>query len=95
MTDRLVPAADILGNEVAKSLEVLHKDLEAARERMQRLLAQVGKPAVCRGPNCGKGLWMVKHNSGRFTPYDPDGTNHFITCIDAPLFKREKEKHAR
>lgn len=89
-SEKLVPAADILGNEVAKTLEALYKDLEAARKLMQNLLKLVGRPAVCRGPNCGKGLWMVKLNSGSSMPYDPDGVPHWGRCVDAALFKKEK-----
>jgi hypothetical protein len=53
----------------------------------------VGLEAVCRGARCGKRIVMVRHHdTGRLTPYDFDGVNHFITCVDAPLFKNKGAK---
>ena len=63
--------------------------LDAAAQRMRALLAHVGLPGQCKG--CAARIIWVRHiDSGRNTPYDGDGTNHFITCPEAAKFKREK-----
>jgi hypothetical protein len=74
-----VPVVERLGNEVA-----------ALRKIIADLLKHVGQPAVCRGPQCQQGIFMVFHRSGKLTPYNADGTNHFGTCIDRELFRKEK-----
>lgn len=92
MTDELpLPPEERVGNIAAKRIGELHKQLEVERGRMAALLKHVGFSAVCRGPRCGKSIVMVRHHdTGRMTPYDFDGTNHFITCVDAPMFKKKE-----
>jgi hypothetical protein len=107
MIERMVPAAEILGNEIAKNLQQLHQDLQAVHKEletaacsylgmlknMQDLLKHVGKPALCKG--CGAEIVFIRHiDSGRFTPYNRDGVNHFATCPQAPLFKRSKKEES-
>jgi hypothetical protein len=65
-------------------------ELENTRKRLAMLLNAVGVPGSCLGPNCHADVLWVVHINGRRTPYDPDGTNHFITCPDRELFKRRR-----
>jgi len=90
----MIPAAEILGNHVAKTLQDLHQQIEAAKLITQALLKHVGAPALCKG--CGAQILFVRHtaSSGKLTPYDPDGLNHFGTCPKAAQFKRPKTKEA-
>jgi len=74
-----VSLVERLGNEVA-----------ALRLSMATLLRNMGDPAICTGPTCkAEIVWMIQRN-GKRTPYNPDGTNHFITCPDREQFKRRK-----
>lgn len=52
------------------------------------LLRNAGEEAQCRGRSCGRRIWWVVHRNGRRTPYDENGTNHFITCPEAASFRR-------
>lgn len=91
-----LPAEEVVANIAAQQIGQLHKQLAEARGRMRELLKHVGLEAVCRGARCGKRIVMVRHHdTGRLTPYDFDGTNHFITCVDAPLFKTKGANNAR
>lgn len=83
-----LPPEEVVANLAAKRIGELH-------QRIRELLSHVGIATACRGPHCGKPITMVRHyDTGRMTPYDADGTNHFITCVDAPMFKAKKESHA-
>jgi hypothetical protein len=68
--------------------EDLEKLLDEQRERMAALLKHVGEPGRCKG--CSAAITWVRHlDSGRNTPYDIDGLNHFASCPEAAQFKRK------
>lgn len=70
-----VPVIERLGNELAE-----------ARKRMAELLRHTGEPGICRG--CSAEIFWVIHRNRKPTPYDQDGTNHFVTCRNRELFRR-------
>jgi hypothetical protein len=59
----------------------------------ERLVASVGDRGICSSAACRQEIWWIVHKNGKRAPYNSDGTNHFITCIDAPRF--HKGKHAQ
>lgn len=63
---------------------------EEANKRITTLIMSVGEAARCDGPDCGATIYWIRHNNGRRAPYDSDGSNHFITCPNADLFRRKK-----
>lgn len=68
-------------------------ELERARETMTTLLKNVAiRKDRCRSEKCRAEMLIVRHANGRETPYDADGTNHFITCPDRDRFR--KARHA-
>ena len=71
-------------------------DAEGEVERLKRniaaLLRNVGRKRPCRGPSCTASIYMVEHLNGADTPYDEDGTNHFITCPDRDKFRKENRR---
>ena len=56
------------------------------RTNIQRLLGNVAEGNFCKG--CHAQIYWLKHKNGVKTPYDADGTNHFITCPKRAEFKR-------
>lgn len=62
------------------------EELQATQKNLAALLHNVGDLAKCRG--CAREVYWVLHVNGRKTPYDRDGTNHFITCPVANKFRR-------
>jgi hypothetical protein len=74
-----VPLVERLGTEIA-----------LLRLRMANLLRNVGTPGTCTGATCRADVHWLVHINGRRTPYDADGTNHFIKCPDREQFKRRK-----
>jgi hypothetical protein len=83
MTDNLLPAEEIVANLAAKRIGELHKELDRVRGNLQALLRLAGVAHVCSGPHCHKSVVLVRHQqSGQLTPYDLDGTNHWLTCPD-------------
>lgn len=68
--------------------ELAEKQLAEQRERMAALLKHVGEPGRCKG--CSAAITWVRHlDSGRTTPYDIDGLNHFASCPEAKQFKKK------
>lgn len=89
MSDDLVPAAEILGNQVAAQIQFLYHELDTALGRIRDLLRHAGSAGHCRG--CGAPIFWVRHiDSGRNAPYNFDGSNHFATCPGADQFRKEK-----
>lgn len=64
----------------------------AAERRARDIVRLTGRPGQCRG--CGAGIMWLAHaprEPGRnptMTPYDEDGTNHFITCPKREEFRQ-------
>lgn len=62
-----------------------------AERRARDLVRLTGRPGQCRG--CGAEIMWLAHTPrepGRnptMTPYDEDGTNHFITCPKREEFR--------
>ena len=69
----------------AKALE-----LEAVKKRLEHLLAQVGAQDRCSSGLCKRPILWVRHRNGAATPYDSDGTPHFVTCPAREQFRRKK-----
>ena len=57
-----------------------------ALKRISFLLKSVGDEGVCKG--CLAKILWVRHRNAKVVPYDPDGTNHFVSCADRERFKR-------
>lgn len=55
------------------------------RANVERLLRNIGDPGKCK--LCPAAIMWVLHRNGRKTPYDLDGTNHFVTCPFRDRFK--------
>lgn len=87
-----VPAIERMADDIAaRMLEMAH-ELENQKKILAALLKHVGVRAVCKGPKCQQDIFLVDHKatSGKRTPYNADGTNHFGTCVDRDLFRRGK-----
>lgn len=54
------------------------EERDRLRKNMADLLSRVGQGGRCRG--CHAAIWWVVHLNNARTPYDQDGTNHFVTC---------------
>ncbi len=68
----------------------LRRRLAAAKQVAAALLMHVSTTGVCKG--CGAPIRWVHHvDTGKHTPYDLDGVNHFVTCPDRVKFKKPKE----
>jgi hypothetical protein len=65
-------------------------EVERAHSNMAALLRHIGEMAFCRG--CTAPIVWVRHLNGVRTPYNPDGVNHFITCLAAQTFKGKKQR---
>jgi hypothetical protein len=65
-------------------------EVERAHNNMAALLRNIGETAFGRG--CIAPIIWVRHLNGKQTPYNPDGLNHFLTCLSAKSF--EEKKHA-
>lgn len=64
-------------------------DAAALRKNIAALLKNVGDPGVCRG--CKAEIWWMVHRAtGRITPYNQDGANHFIDCPDRESFRKRR-----
>jgi len=63
--------------------------LQTQRGLMKAMLKHVGEPGFCKG--CGQEIaWVFHRDTSKNTPYDLDGTNHFITCPKAKDFRQKK-----
>lgn len=70
--------------EPASSAEIV------LRANVERLLRNIGgDPVKCK--LCPAPIVFVVHRNGRKTPYDLDGTNHFITCPFRDRFKTARQ----
>lgn len=61
-------------------------ELAAINKRVLHLLMQIADVGTCKG--CPATIYWVRHKNGVRTPYDADGTNHFVTCPSRDRFKR-------
>ena len=90
--DYEVPAEEIVGNQAAQQLQDLNRRLEAARSVAKALLMHVSTTGTCKG--CGEPIRWVHHvDTGKHTPYNLDGINHFVTCPDRVKFKKKEPQH--
>jgi len=65
------------------------EEISGMRTRMLAILrncAEVTRP--CKA--CGKFLYFLKGSSGKLSPYEETGLNHFATCPKAADFKRRE-----
>lgn len=62
--------------------------LTKAEARAAALVKNIGAPGRCSG--CHSVIWWMLHMNGKRTPYDADGTNHFITCPKRDDFRKSK-----
>jgi len=65
------------------------EEISGLRTRMLSILrncAEVTRP--CKA--CGKFLYFLKGTSGKLSPYEETGLNHFATCPHAGDFKRRE-----
>ena len=54
----------------------------------EHLVEHVGEPNRCSAPECRAPIYWIVHRNGKRAPYNPDGTNHFITCPAVEKFRR-------
>jgi hypothetical protein len=78
-------------------IERMAYDLNFLRKNIRALLRHVGDPALCTGPNCKQEIYWVRHlkTTNAKTPYNLDGSNHFITCVDHKEFRGERKGRNR
>jgi hypothetical protein len=80
----MTPAKDLIEREVYEAIQLDHARL---LRNITALLKAIGAdPGQCKG--CPAPVLWVRHANGKLTPYDRDGTNHFITCPNARQFKK-------
>jgi hypothetical protein len=91
MNDNL-PAEEIIGNAAAEQIQGLARRLAAAKQVASALLMHVSTTGTCKG--CGEPIRWVHHvDTGKHTPYNLDGINHFVTCPDRVKFKKKEPQH--
>lgn len=90
-TEDTVPAIERICDDIAGRIQYMARELERHQKNAINLVRNVadGK-GLCSGPNCGKEFLWVVHKNGRRTPYDFDGTPHFVTCPDRDLFQQHR-----
>jgi hypothetical protein len=83
----------IEGIEFVRQIEVLEYEYKRLTEEHGRVLKAIkillhaaGEESTCRG--CPTTIWWVHHLNGKTTPYDVDGTNHFVTCPASRNFRK-------
>lgn len=82
-------------NDTVPPIERLGNELAQTRKMLADLLLHVGRQQQCTGPTCRQMIFMVHHvDSGKYAPYNLDGSSHFITCPDRDLFRRKKDGRA-
>jgi hypothetical protein len=59
------------------------------RASITRLLGNIGDHGLCKG--CASPITWVRHKNGIATPYDGDGANHFISCVERERFRKQKK----
>lgn len=47
---------------------------------------------TCRG--CGKTIYFVLTEAGKWAPTNPDGSSHFATCLRAAFYRKRPESKA-
>jgi hypothetical protein len=76
-----------LGITVEQAIDVY----ETVQARLLALLKHVGRPGTCRG--CPERvIWVFHIHTGKWTPYNQDGSPHWSTCPKAKEFKRGELK---
>jgi hypothetical protein len=71
------------------------EELSAQRKIIANLLRHAGTPGVCKGQTCKAEIVFVFHrDTGKYTPYNADGTSHFATCPDRSQFHRGRNDAA-
>lgn len=80
-----VPPIEEIGNELAAA----RMELDRQAKTVAALVKNMGDPGVCKG--CGAEIWWMIHRNGKRAPYDPNGVNHFVTCVDREQFRKEKQ----
>jgi hypothetical protein len=78
LSEKSLPVEEELANEVAK-----------LRKQIRDLVLQIGKPAKCRGHECGADILFVQYLNGRIVPYNFDGVVHWATCPNSGDFRRK------
>jgi hypothetical protein len=87
----LVPAIERMANDIAIRFQVMGREIDTLRKTIRDLLENMGTKGICKGPNCQQEIVFLWHApTRRLTPYNANGTNHFMTCIDRELFQRRK-----
>lgn len=60
--------------------------IEKRMSTLLQLIAEQIRP--CKA--CGEQLAFVRHRNNQLAPYNLDGINHFITCVKADEFRKQK-----
>jgi hypothetical protein len=86
-----VPAIERMCNDTAEAILQMCQELERQKQIVRDLLRHVGEWGICKGPRCMQEILFVYHrDTGKTTPYNPDGTSHFATCPDREQFHRRR-----
>lgn len=73
---------------LTREIEALKKENKDLKKNIIHLLKQVGRTGVCNG--CGREIFFVHHENGRWAPYTTSGLPHFIDCPKAKQFRKKK-----
>lgn len=47
----------------------------------------------CKAANCrAEIVWKLNPNTGKYSPFNIDGSSHFATCPAAKIFRRKNER---
>jgi hypothetical protein len=76
--------------DIREQLKAVQFELSRLMRGITALMTAIGAdPAQCKG--CKQRIYFIRHANGKATPYDADGTNHFITCPHPPRKGTAKE----
>lgn len=86
-----VAVRKVIERHVWADASLADRDKEARLERsVDALLRRVGVSGRCSAVECSRPIyWVLHRGQERPTPYDPDGTNHFVTCPVAERFRKK------
>lgn len=74
------PAAELV------RLRDRERKLETNIKALAGHIAEATRPCL----RCKAEIHFIRHKNGKLTPYDPDLTNHFITCKFADEFRKKE-----
>lgn len=84
-----VDRLEVSVNQLRDAVRTALSQFDLLSKRIQTLITAVGERGFCDGPDCHAEIYWVHHTNGKRAPYNIDGVSHFVTCVNAELFKRK------